>query len=334
MVKIDARSISRTLSDAGSWRAIVLHGEDTGLIRERAAQAVKLVAGTTDDPFQVAQLDRETQDRLEEEATALSLIGGRRVVWVREGQDSLAPLFKRTLETDTETLIVIEAPGITARSKLRTLAEAHKQVASIACYPEEGRVLSQTVTDTLGQAGVTIDRDALTWLMGVLGSDRSGVRGEIEKLVLYAGENSRLDLQAVQDCVGDAGGNSLEDAAFAALCGNRLMADQALERALADGANPVAVARTVLGVLVRLQKVAQGVQDGQGRAESIKTLRPPVFFKRTAAFNQALDRWPLAALNTAARETQAFELACKQSASPDMALCRRHIASLCTVRKA
>ncbi|GBR54213.1 DNA polymerase III subunit delta [Gluconobacter sphaericus NBRC 12467] len=334
MVKIDARSISRTLSDAGSWRAIVLHGEDTGLIRERAARAVKLVAGTTDDPFQVAQLDRETQDRLEEEATALSLIGGRRVVWVREGQDSLAPLFKRALETDTETLIVIEAPGITARSKLRTLAEAHKQVASIACYPEEGRVLSQTVTDALGQAGVTIDRDALTWLMGVLGSDRSGVRGEIEKLVLYAGENSRLDLQAVQDCVGDAGGNSLEDAAFAALCGNRLMADQALERALADGANPVAVARTVLGILVRLQKVAQGVQDGQGRAESIKTLRPPVFFKRTAAFNQALDRWPLAALNTAARETQAFELACKQSASPDMALCRRHIASLCTVRKA
>ncbi|MBF0885764.1 DNA polymerase III subunit delta [Gluconobacter sphaericus] len=333
-MKIDARSISRTLSDAGSWRAIVLHGEDTGLIRERAARAVKLVAGTTDDPFQVAQLDRETQDRLEEEATALSLIGGRRVVWVREGQDSLAPLFKRALETDTETLIVIEAPGITARSKLRTLAEAHKQVASIACYPEEGRVLSQTVTDALGQAGVTIDRDALTWLMGVLGSDRSGVRGEIEKLVLYAGENSRLDLQAVQDCVGDAGGNSLEDAAFAALCGNRLMADQALERALADGANPVAVARTVLGILVRLQKVAQGVQDGQGRAESIKTLRPPVFFKRTAAFNQALDRWPLAALNTAARETQAFELACKQSASPDMALCRRHIASLCTVRKA
>ncbi|MBS1097316.1 DNA polymerase III subunit delta [Gluconobacter sphaericus] len=333
-MKIDARSISRTLSDAGSWRAIVLHGEDTGLIRERAARAVKLVAGTTDDPFQVAQLDRETQDRLEEEATALSLIGGRRVVWVREGQDSLAPLFKRTLETDTETLIVIEAPGITARSKLRTLAEAHKQVASIACYPEEGRVLSQTVTDALGQAGVTIDRDALTWLMGVLGSDRSGVRGEIEKLVLYAGENGRLDLQAAQDCVGDASGNSLEDAAFTALCGNRLMADQALERALADGANPVAVARTVLGVLVRLQKVAQGVQDGQGRAESIKSLRPPVFFKRTAAFNQALDRWPLAALNTAARETQAFELACKQSASPDMALCRRHIASLCTVRKA
>lgn len=333
MVKIDARNIGRTLADAGSWQAIVLHGEDTGLIRERAAQAVRMVAGTTDDPFQVAQLDRETQDRLEEEATALSLIGGRRVVWVREGQDGLAPLFKRVLDTGTETLIVIEAPGVTARSKLRALAESHKRVASIACYPEEGRALSQTVSEALGQAGVTIDRDALLWLLGVLGADRVGVRGEIEKLVLYAGANGRLDLQAVQDCVGDAGGNSLEDATFAALCGNRLMADQALERALADGANPVGVARTVLSVLIRLQKVAQAVQDGHGRAEAMRTLKPPVFFKRIAAFGQALDRWPLAALALAARETQAFELACKQSASPDMALCRRHIASLCTVRK-
>lgn len=332
-MKIEARNIGRALTDAGSWRAILLYGEDSGLIRERAAQAVRLVAETLDDPFRVAQLDRETQDRLEDEATALSLIGGRRVVWVRDGQDSLIPLLTRTLGTPTDTLIVIEAPGLSSRSKLRSLAESRKDVASIACYPEEGRALSQTVLEALSQAGVTIDRDALTWLMGRLGADRSGVRGEIEKLVLYAGENGRLDLEAVQDCVGDAGGSSLEDAVFAALSGHRAEADQALERALADGANPVAVARTVLGVLVRLQTVTLNVQSGLGRAEAIKALRPPVFFKRTTAFNQALDRWNSTALSRALRETQAFELACKQSGTPDIALCRRHIASLCGVWK-
>lgn len=332
-MKVETRNIGRALADAGTWRAILLYGEDTGLIRERAAQSVRQVAETLDDPFRVAQLDRDTQDRLEDEATALSLIGGRRVVWVRDGQDSMAPLLARALETQTDTLIVIEAPGLSSRSKLRALAESRKDVASIACYPEEGRALSQTVTDALSQAGVSIDRDALTWLMGRLGADRSGVRGEIEKLVLYAGANGRLDLDAVQDCVGDAGGSSLEDAVFAALSGNRSEADQALERALADGANPVAVARAVLGVLVRLQKVALGVKSGQGRAEAMKLLKPPVFFKRTAAFNQALDRWNSDALARAMRETQAFELACKQSGTPDIALCRRHIASLCGIWK-
>lgn len=232
----------------------------------------------------------------------------------------------------TDTLLVIEAPGIIARSKLRSFAEAGKTVACIACYPEEGRALSQTVSDALRQAGVRIDRDALTWLMSVLGADRSGVRGEIEKLILYAGEAGALDLAAVQDCVGDAGTNSLEDAVFAALCGDRMLADQALERALADGADPVAVARSALGVLVRLEKVALAVQAGQGRSETVKALRPPVFFKRLAAFNQALDRWSAEGLAIACRETQEFEFATKQSAAPDMALCRRYIASLCGVR--
>ncbi|EHH67300.1 DNA polymerase III subunit delta [Gluconobacter morbifer] len=332
-MKIEARNIGRALADAGAWRAILLYGEDAGLIRERARQAVRRVAETLDDPFRVSQLDRETQDRLEEEVTALSLIGGRRVVWVREGQDSLASFLTRALETPTDTLIVIEAPGLTARSKLRAFAEGRKEVASIACYPEEGRALSQTVTDALEQAGISIDRDALAWLLSRLGADRTGVRGEIEKLVLYAGQNGRLDLDAVQDCVGDAGGNSLEDAVFAALTGNRAVADQALERALADGANSVAVARTVLNVLVRLERVALAQKAGQSRMEAMKALRPPVFFKRTAVFNQALDRWPLGSLERASRETQAFELACKQSGAPDLALCRRYIASLCSIWK-
>ncbi|QDH16504.1 DNA polymerase III subunit delta [Swingsia samuiensis] len=332
-MKIEPRNVERILKDAGSWRALLFYGEDTGLIRERALQVVRYVAQTTDDPFRVAQLNRDTQDRLEEEATALSLIGGRRVVWLRDAQENIVTQLTKALEISTDTLIVIEAASLTPRSKLRAFAEKHKDVASIACYPEEGKALSKTVTDALQKEGVTIDRDALLWLVNHLGADRGGIRGEIEKLILYAGKGGQLDLSSVQDCIGDGGGNSLEDAVFAALSGNRAEADQALERALADGANAVAVARSALGVLGRLERVALAVGSGQGRAEAMKNLRPPVFFKKVPAFNQALDRWPLSSLEKALNETQALELACKQSGAPDELLCRRHIAALSQIWK-
>ncbi|MBR0560159.1 DNA polymerase III subunit delta [Neokomagataea anthophila] len=328
-MKIEARQIGRALSDAGQWRVILLYGEDTGLIRERAAQAVKHVADTVDDPFRVAQLDRETHDRLEEETTALSLIGGRRVVWVREGSDALVAALTRLLALSTDTLVVLEAPGLASRSKLRALAEKHPQVASIACYPEEGRALAQTVTDALSNENITIDRDAMAWLHGRLSADRAGVRGEIEKLILLAGPNGRLDIETVQECVGDAGGTSLDDAAYAAMAGDAVAVDQALERAFADGAAPVAVARVVLGVINRLWRVALAVEDGQMRTEAIKSLRPPVFFKRMPSFTKAVERWPAGALALAAERTQALELACKKSGMPDELLCRRHLASLC-----
>ncbi|GAJ29987.1 DNA polymerase III subunit delta [Acidomonas methanolica] len=327
-MKIDARGAAKALAEAGKWRVILLHGEDTGLIRERAARAVTVVAESLDDPFRVAALDRDAHDRLEEETGALSLIGGRRAVWVREGGDSLLPGVQRALAVESDTLVVIEAPGLASRSRLRAALEAEKRAAVIGCYPEEGRALAASVGDMLAAENVRIDRDALVWLTGHLGADRAAVRGEIAKLALYAGPGGALTLDDVQDCIGDAGGATLEDATSAALAGDRAAADLALERALADGIAPVGVARGCLSALTRLLRVVLAVESGVSRAEAVKALRPPVFFKRAERFDVALDRWNGPALRRALAETQALELACKQTGSPDLVLCRRHVAML------
>ncbi|MDV3182626.1 MAG: hypothetical protein Q8869_02025 [Candidatus Phytoplasma australasiaticum] len=122
-MKIDARSTSRTLAEIGKWRGVLLYGDDLGLIRERAAQCVKLVAESLDDPFRVAVLDQEQHGRLEEEMGALSLIGGRRAIWVRDAQDALLPRVMAALAIDSDTVLVIEAPGLASRAKLRTSLE-------------------------------------------------------------------------------------------------------------------------------------------------------------------------------------------------------------------
>lgn len=331
-MKIDARSAGRTLAEAGSWRVILLYGDDSGLIRERAKQAVATVIDDFEDPFRLARLEGDEQNRLEEEAFALSLTGGRRAIWVRDAQDSILSQLQKSLEPDSDTLIVLEGPSLTARSKLRVFADKHKQVAAIGCYPEEGRNLARTVTDLLAEDNIRIDRDGLAWLLGHLGADRALVRGELEKVRLYGEPGQTLTLDDIRACVGDSGQASLDDCVYAALAGDRLMADRALERALADGASPVAFARVVLMVLERFSQAALYVQQGQSRQEAMASLRPPVFFKRKAQFQLGLARWSFEALQQAARATQALELACKQSGAPDELLCRRHLVRLCHPR--
>jgi len=328
-MKLDARQADRVLADPGSLRAILLHGEDTGLIRERAATVVRAVAGTLDDPFRLSTLSRDAHDRLEEEVGALSLTGGRRVVWVREAADGLAPLLKRALAGPGEALVVLEGPGLASRSKLRAQVEAMTDGAAIACYPEEGRALEAQIVRMLGSEGVRIEADALSWLASRLSADRAAARGEVEKLVLYAGETGRIDLEDAMACTGDAAGASLDDAAFAATAGDRAAADLAIERSLAEGTSPVAVARALLSHLHRLRQARLLMDEKRMSAqEAMKSLRPPVFFKRTAAFAQALSAWSAPMLLRAAEQTQALELACKQTGSPDLALCRRHLASI------
>ncbi|OUJ02810.1 DNA polymerase III subunit delta [Acetobacter cibinongensis] len=328
-MKIDARSLPRVTKDPGAWRVILMHGEDTGLIRERAQDATRQIAGSTDDPFRVAVLDKETHDRLEEEATALSLMGGRRVVRVRDASDSLLKAVTTLLDAPTDTLVILEAPSLPSRSKLRALLEKRQDCASVGCYPEEGRTLEGTITQMLTAHHVRIEQDALHWLTGRLGSDRGAARSEVEKLALYAGDTGTLTLDDARVCIGDAGSVSIEDAAFAATEGRRADADLAIERALAEGTSPITIARAFLSHLHRLRRVRAAMADGESRTEAVKALRPPVFFKRTAGFNRALDLWSLAALTEALQETQALELACKQTGAPDELLCKRHVATLC-----
>ena len=67
---------------------VLLHGPDTGLVAERARRLAAGIVDDLKDPFRVSELTgdelREKPGRLVEEAQALCLLGGRRLVRVRE----------------------------------------------------------------------------------------------------------------------------------------------------------------------------------------------------------------------------------------------------------
>src|SRR5215470_7463371 len=78
-------------------RAVLFHGPDAGLVRERADRVARSVCRELADPFRVAELSgqilADDPARLADEAAQLSLVGGRRVVRVRGTGDGLAKLF-------------------------------------------------------------------------------------------------------------------------------------------------------------------------------------------------------------------------------------------------
>lgn len=328
-MKIEPRRTEHVLGDALAWRGFVFHGDDHGLIRERAHQVAAQVVPDKNDPFRVVVLDRDAHSRIEEEATALSLIGGRRLIWLRDAQDNILPMLERAFEGATDNVLLIEAPGLAARSKLRSAMEKRKDVAVIACYPEEGRSLLVALRAMFDAAHIRVDRDAMAWLSNVLPADRAVMRQEVEKLILFAEPTAPLSLDDVQACIGDTRAESLGNATSCALAGERAQADAAIERAIADGAVPVAIARACAYALLRVLTVRHAMDEGVSLSEAERALRPPLFFKVADQFRMAVRRWDSAALLAACTATQDLELACKQTGAPDFVLARRHIAKLC-----
>ena len=327
-MKLDARRVEAFLRDPGTVRAALLYGDDAGLIRERGGRLVRAVVGAADDPFRVTDLERETAGRMAVELASPPLTGGRRVVRVRDVGDAAVAAVQAALDVGGSGFLILEAPGLASRSKLRALVERVGDAVAISCYPLDSAALGEVIRSTLKACGVVADTDAVRWLEDRLGGDLAVTRSEVEKLAVYAGANGRVDMVAAQACVGDLAGLSLEDALFAATAGDVAATDRSLEIALGEGATPVAVLRTALAHLQRLHRVRLTMAGGLGAAEAVKAARPPVFFRREAAFQKALLAWSEAGLEAAGTRVSDAERACKRTGAPAETICRSAVLGL------
>lgn len=316
-MKLEARRIETFLRNPGAVRAVLLYGDDVGLIRERSAQITRAVAGSADDPFRVVELGAEAGVAIATEMAGLPMTGGRRVVRVRQATDQLAARVADVLEGPGPGLLILEAPDLAARSRLRSLFEQAPNVAAIGCYSPDDAARAQTIRGLLVADGVTMDAETLPWASGQLGGGNAAMTcREVEKLILYVGPNGHVDLETVIACVGDVAGASLEDSLHAATAGDVAGADRALEVALNEGVAAVSVVRTALGHVHRLERVVQQLAAGKGMAEAIRQARPPVFFRRAAQFERAVRLWTLPALSAAASRLWDADRLCKRTGFP------------------
>lgn len=119
-------------------QAILVFGPDQGLVQERCRQLAKTVLDDLTDPFRLTDISdadlRQDPARLADEAAAISMMGGRRVVRVRGAADGLSKTFKSFLENPAgDALIIVSAGELTPRSSLRKAFEDAKNGAAIAC---------------------------------------------------------------------------------------------------------------------------------------------------------------------------------------------------------
>jgi DNA polymerase-3 subunit delta len=327
-----ARADSFAAAPPGDIRAILIYGPDLGLVRERAEAAAIAVAGSLSDPFNTVEFTpaalKDEPSRLTDEACALSMMGGRRVVRLRDATDGVTGAATDALASNGEALVIIEAGDLNPRSKLRALFEKADGAAAIACYMDEGPGLDDLVRKTLGDAGMTADRDVVSWIAGNLGSDRMVSRMELEKLVLYAAGQSEITLEDAQAVIGDAAAVTLDDVVYAATGGNLKGLTIALARARFEGVAPISILRAASRHLSRVEEAVAAMTGGANPDQAMKGLRPPVFFKQQTGFRNQLQRWRPRTLTRARAELIQAEIDCKTTGMPDEAVCERALMRL------
>ncbi len=314
-------------------RAVLFFGPDAGLVRERADAVARTVCPDPRDPFRVAEINSAAlaadPAKLADEAAQMSLMGGRRVIRVREAGDALAQLCGRFLangpvlaNTTNDALVVFEAGDLPGRSALRRVFDEAADAVAIGCYPDSARDLAAVIRETCAVHRVAISRDAVDFLVGHLGGDRLLTRAELEKLTLYAGDGGRIEFEDARAVIADSAALSLDDALLAAAEGNAAALDRALARVFQEGESPVTVIRALLRHLQRLHLLAARVAAGGSIEEVMRAARPPIFFKEQDSYRRQLRRWSEPRLRDALDRMADAEFRMKQTGPRADTICR------------
>ncbi len=322
-MKVAAHAVADVLRDSARFIGILVYGEDAGRIRAHVMEATTSVVGPHFDPFRTSILTREEHARLRDELNSRSLGGGRRVIRVQDATDGLAAVLDGMAEQRDELLVLVEAGALTARSKLRMMAEKHPQWAAIACYAETGAALSGDIRRALDKAGLGVEPSALAYLTAELGGDSNRRRGELEKLALYAADDGVITLEAAQACCSVSLDATLGAAVSAALAGRVEQCDSLLEGLARDGASGPGVLAVLANQIQRVLKVRLGLDSGLTAEEACRGLQPPVFPRQMPAFMQEVQRWTVPRLDALGRAVREADVACKRAASPDFAIAGR-----------
>lgn len=328
-MKLAGAAIERFLkSPDKNVRAVLVYGPDEGLVRERARAMALLVVEDLNDPFRVASFANEAPlledpTRLADEAASLSLMGGRRLVRVREAGDKLAKAAALLLERESDSFTVVEAGDLGPRSALRKLFEASPAGAAMPCYVEDERQLARTLSEALAERQVRIDGDALQLLAGSLVGDRMIARQEVEKLATYLGAGATATIEDVEAVVGDSAGLALDDVAQAAASGDVPGLDRALTRLFAESTSAIGLLRVAQTYVRRLHATRARIDAGDSVDAACSKLQPPLFFKARDNFIRQVERWSLVRLETAMNGLVAAEAACKRTGADEAVLTSR-----------
>jgi len=325
VAKLDPRRLTTFLADPpADCRVVLLIGDDAGLVTERAAQLVRAVAG--DDRLCIAEPGREAAKdagSLAGEAASVPLTGGRTAVRLRDARDAWAEPVRQALAGKGPGLVIIEGAGLTGKSKLRTLVAADPRGQVIECYAERGRDLTASIARILGELGAQAEPAALDWLAERAGEDRLAMRRALEILALHGQPGQRITADDAMELLGDGSMLDLDEALMAASLGEVAVADRAIAKAFAEGANPVQVLRAALRHVQRLHIAALAMAGGVSPGEAVAALRPPVFWKAKPAMERAVQRWSIPRLEALGAALLRAERQAKTTGLPDETLARQ-----------
>lgn len=302
-------------------RGVVIYGSNEGMVATLSQQFIKAVSPDIYDAFHVSYLDMADVSAdigaLYAEFNAQSLMGGRRVVVIKEATSLLTqPLRELLSSSSSDSLLVITSSSLKTKDSLAVMAKDEGNFYGIGCYDDRDEDITAFVSKFMAKNGINIDNNAFQLLCSRLSNDRKISANELDKLVTYMGENKTIGINDVLTVISDTSASSQEDLCYFIAQGLTDKALASYNRLVFEGENPVSIVRTISYHFMKLLDCVVKMEKGETADKVVFGLRPPLMFFRKNAFLNQLRGWNRSRIMSALSLLYQTERECKTTDFP------------------
>lgn len=319
-------------------KCIVIFGTNEGKIADYCSQFAKTVCADLNDAFRVVTINMETLSKdiglLFGEYNAQSLLGGRRVIIVKDATDILTKHLKTLFdETKSDTLLILTSTSLNTKSSLISLGKDREDFAVIGCYEDREKDIKSFVREYLIKNQITISENAAELLCMRLSNDKKANLNEMDKLITYLGSRRNIEIDDIKIAISDTSCSSAEDLCYYIGTGQSDKAIDSYKELLNEGIEPVSIVRSISNHYLNLLNYAYSYEQGKRTDEIISSVRPPVMFYRKEDLKLQINTWKKNSVLDALSLLYQCEKDCKTTNFPAPEILSYTIMQLCGASK-
>ena len=310
---------------------LLLYGSNEGLIRENYNKLKNIFNQASYEEISViGKSISEQPEILIDEIKTVSMFNDHKIITIDQPIDKNVEIFEEAFAMlPSNTLIIVLANNLKKTSKIRKFFENSKNLFACANYEDDLRSNSQQIQTLEKYIDKAFNKDIKNYLNQNLSSDRMISNHEVDKIILlYYGNDATPELEEIKLIFNDNSDLGLSKISQLAFSGKPNKVSINLNRIFAEGVNPIAVVRTMLNYVQRIQVTQIALRKTNDFESAIKSLKPPVFWKDKDNFKLHCKKWPINETILNFNLLVHTELSCKADYNLTNILCERALINI------
>ena len=319
-MNVSKQAIGRAVDQPNAQvRFYLFHGQDTA--QSRGLGQRLLQASGASKSIIASGAVKSDPASLADEAGAMSLFGGARIIWLEPAGEEILPGVEALLSAHSiESPVVAIAGSLTKASGLRKLSEASPSAVAFAAYMPEGQDAARMVADVGRSYGLKISQPVADRIAGAAGNDQALVSQELQKLALYLDASPHSPKELDHDAVDAVGTDTAEGdvmrLADLALSGQMDALADELARLPSGGSEAIPVVRSLQRRLIMLAPMRARVERGESPDAVMTSLGKALFWKDKGIVGRMLSQWDAERLAKVAERAGRLERSLMFSPAP------------------